>query len=256
MTQTNLSSKASVGLTKIIPSGYPHLGSRFHPREDPPHIVHVTEFEIAYTPVTVSQYAAFMNSGAVNDPRWWDNEGKMWLNGKLDGWGRENRLQPDAMEIQKSRPFHPVVGVTWYEAEAYCKWVSNEKKRKVRLPTEEEWEYAARGEDGRPFPWGEAFDTALTNVFESEAHDTSEVASIQGDISPFGVMDMCGNTQEWTNSRYTPLPGEVYPAAVLYVARGGSFNDTAFGSRPSYRRAYPPGYFYPFLGFRVVVETL
>ena len=66
-------------------------------------------------------------------------------------------------------------------------------------------------------------------------------------------MDMAGNVQEWTASRYVPLSGEVLPAQVMFVARGGSFNDSVFGSRTSYRRAYPPGYFYPFLGFRVVV---
>ena len=74
------------------------------------------------------------------------------------------------------------------------------------------------------------------------------------DTSPYGVLDMAGNVQEWTASPYQPLPGEVYPPGDLFVARGGSFNDTAYGARTSYRRAYPPGYFYPYLGFRVVVE--
>ena len=84
--------------------------------------------------------------------------------------------------------------------------------------------------------------------------DTVPAASITGDVSPFGVMDMAGNVQEWTASVYTALPDEVYPASDLRVARGGSFNDTAYGARTTYRRAYPPGFFYPFLGFRVIVE--
>ncbi len=85
--------------------------------------------------------------------------------------------------------------------------------------------------------------------------DTVDATSLPGDISPFEVMDLAGNVQEWTSSAYTPLPDEVYASRVLFVARGGSFNDTAFGARTSYRRAYPPGYFYSFLGFRVVVEA-
>ena len=146
-----------------------------------------------------------------------------------------------------------MVGVTWYEAEAYCAWVSDQKKLIVRLPSEVEWEYAARGEDGRPFPWGDGFDTNLTNTVERELHDTVEVATIEGDVSPFGVLDMAGNVQEWTTSSYTPLPDEVISATDLRIARGGSYNDTAYGARASYRRAYPPGYYFPFLGFRVVV---
>ena len=79
------------------------------------------------------------------------------------------------------------------------------------------------------------------------------VGSLPGDVSPFEVADMGGNTQEWTSSLYLPRPDEIYPPGPLRVARGGSFNDTVFGSRTSYRRAYPPGYFYPFLGFRIVI---
>ena len=249
----DFSIKASTGVAKRIPSGYLSMGSRFHPREQPRRTVYIAEFDIAHAPVTVNQYAAFLNSGAVTRQRWWSVEGWAWLQGELSGWGRENRLQPEAWDIQKQRPYHPIAGVSLYEAEAYCAWVSDERKCQVRLPSEEEWEYAARGDDGRPFPWGDAFDANLSNTLESERYDTVEVASISGDVSPFGVLDMAGNIQEWTNSMYTPLPDENYYSPSLYIARGGSFNDTAFGSRTSYRRAYPPGYYFPFLGFRVVI---
>lgn len=228
------------------------MGSRFHPREER-RMIRLPAFEMAHAPVTVSQYAAFLDAKAADQEGWWSQEGWAWLKGNLNGWGRENRKIPDAWEIQVKRPYRPVVGVTWYEAEAYCNWMRYQKKRPVRLPTEEEWEYAARGEDGRPFPWGEYFDANLTNTLESGRLDTVDAGSLPGDMSPFGVMDMAGNVQEWTASRYTPLSGEVHPAPELFVARGGSFNDSVFGSRTSYRRAYPAGYFYPFLGFRVVV---
>jgi formylglycine-generating enzyme required for sulfatase activity len=245
--------KASIGLRKRIPSGEVRIGSRFHPREAPSHVVSVGEFEIAHAPVTVSQYAVYLESGAVREKRWWSEAGWAWLNGELDGWGREDRWQPDRWVIQYRRPHHPIVGVTWYEAYAYCAWVSFQKKLKVELPTEQQWERAARGDDGRPFPWGDEFDASLTNTLESGLQDTVEAASLPADISPFGVLGMGGNVQEWTASTYIAMPGEVYPKGSLIVARGGSFNDLAYGARTSYRRAYPPGYFFEFLGFRVVV---
>ena len=251
-TSTIYSSKASIGVAKRVPSGYLQMGSRFHPREQR-RTVYVAEFEMAQAPVTVSQYAAFLNSGAVQQQRWWSQEGWAWRNGESLGWGREDRKKPEAWEIQRDHPYYPVVGITWYEAEAYCNWVSSETKRTVRLPTEEEWEWAARGENELPFPWGEDFLASLTNTLETDLNGAVDVASIESDESPFGIREMAGNVQEWTGSVYTPLPDEVFADEDLRVARGGSFNDTSYGSRSSYRRAYPPGYFYPFLGFRVVV---
>ena len=245
------STKASIGVVKRIPSGYLHMGSRFHLREQR-RTVYVAEFEMAQAPVTVSQYGAFLNSEAAKQQRWWSAEGWEWVHGRACGWGRENRWQPDAWEIQRQFPYHPVSGVTWYEAVAYCNWVASETKRTIRLPTEEEWEWAARGEDGVPFPWGDLFDASKTNSLEADLNGLVDVITIEGDQSPFGVSEMAGNVQEWTGSSYTPISGEVYSATNLRVVRGGSFNDTAYGSRSSYRRAYPAGYFYTFLGFRVV----
>jgi len=247
--------EASIGLTKRILSGYQRIGSRFHPREYARQkTVYVAEFDMAHTAVTANQYAVFLETGAVREQKWWSKEGWAWANGELEGWGRVNRWAPDGWKDQRQRQFHPLTGVTFYEAEAYCAWVADQKKKAVRLPTEAEWERAARGDDGRPFPWGDEFDPARANTLEGEIRDTVPAASITGDVSPFGVMDMAGNVQEWTASVYTALPDEVYPASDLRVARGGSFNDTAYGARTTYRRAYPPGFFYPFLGFRVIVE--
>jgi formylglycine-generating enzyme required for sulfatase activity len=255
MTGPDFSLKASIGLTKRIPGGHFPMGSRFHPREYPQRTVYVVEFEMAHAPVTVNQYGVFLESKQNHQKQWWSQEGWAWVNGELDGWGRENRWIPDSWEIQSRRLHHPVVGVTAFEAEAYCAWLSGHKKKVVRLPTEEEWEHAARGDDRRPFPWGEEFDASLTNTLESEKNDTVEAASNPGDVSPFGVMDMAGNVQQWTASLYQPMPEEVYPPGALRVVRGGSFNDTIYGARTSYCRAYPPGYFHPFLGFRLVIEN-
>lgn len=250
------SAKASVGLLKRVPAGVFRMGSRFHPRESPPRLMQVSEFQIAHVPVTVSQYAIFIDSKAVKDKQWWGDDGLDWLNGRSDGWGREDRLAPEGWEAQLKKPFRPITGITAYEAEAYCRWLGSIKNKSVRLPTETEWEYAARGDDGRPFPWGEEFNAEFTNTVEGESLDSMNAGSKAGDVSPFGLMDMCGNVQQWTSSVYTPLQAESVPPGPLRVARGGSFNDTIFGSRTSYRRGYPPGFFYPFLGFRIVVGVV
>jgi formylglycine-generating enzyme required for sulfatase activity len=251
---SDYSFKASIGVIKRVPGGYLQMGSRYHPREEPQRSVYVSEFEIAQAPVTVYQYAAFLNTGAVREKRWWSQPGWAWLHGATDSWGREDHWKPDAWDIQRQHSYHPVVGVSWFEAEAYCNWVAHEVKRVVRLPTENEWEYAARGDDGRPFPWGERFADGNANTLESGLMSTLDATGMPEDISPYGVMDMAGNVQEWTTSSYLPLPDEDFYGDDLRVARGGSYNDTIYGARTSYRRAYPPGYYYPFLGFRVVVS--
>jgi formylglycine-generating enzyme required for sulfatase activity len=250
------SAKASIGLTKRIPAGVFRMGSRFHPREAPPRLVQVAEFQISHTPVTVSQYAVFIDSKAAKEERWWDKEGLRWLKGDSDGWGREDRSFPDGWNAQLKRPFRPIIGITAYEAEAYCAWLGSIKSKLVRLPTEVEWEYAARGDDARPFPWGEIFNPSFTNTVEGEVLDTVDAGSKAHDLSPFEIMDMGGNVQQWTSSLYNPPEEEAVPPGPLRVARGGSFNDTVFGARTSYRRAYPPGFFYPFLGFRLVVGVV
>jgi len=244
-------SKASVGLLKNIPAGTFRMGSRFHPRERPVRDVFVPEFQIAVAPVTVSQYSVFIESGAWTDRQWWSVSGWDWVNATTDGWGRENRREPDGWGIQKTCTYRPVVGICVYEAEAYCAWLSTQKGKTLRLPTEAEWEYAARGDDGRPFPWGEAFEAGLANTAEKQIQTTIDAGSLPGDSSPFGVLDMCGNVQQWTASSYGRLNDEPFPPGELRVARGGSFFDTVFGSRTSYRHIYPEGYFYPFLGFRL-----
>lgn len=248
------SPSASIGQLHRIPAGPAIIGSGLHEREAPPRQVFVTEFEIAEIHVTVSQYLAFLVAGGMNDRIWWSGSGWEWRQGKASGWGRVDRSQPDDWTSQKHHPYLPVVGVTWYEAEAYCKWLGAEKNCRVRLPTEEEWEKGARGEDGRLWPWGEEFSSRRANTYEHGVERLVDAGSLIADKSPFGLMDMSGNAQDWTSSSYTSLVGEEFPSTELRIARGGSWNDTAFGARASFRHVYPPGYYFPFLSFRVVVE--
>ena len=137
----------TIGHLHHVAAGLFLMGSRVHIREAPPRMVSVRDFEIGHIPVTVNQYAAFLAHGGAKERRWWSEAGWAWRQGNANGWGRADRAQPDDWENQEAHADYPVTGVTWYEAEAYCNWLGGQKKRIIRLPTEEEWEKAARGDD-------------------------------------------------------------------------------------------------------------
>lgn len=139
-------------------------------------------------------------------------------------------------------PEQPVVGVSWFEAEAYCRWAGG------RLPTEAEWEFAARGTDGRPFPWGSQAPDATRAVF-GLAHTTGATRPIGGrerGASPFGLLDMAGNVPEWCSDWYAAYPDrlEVDPQGPergeLKVARGGTWDQDPFSIRSAARNAFTP----------------
>jgi formylglycine-generating enzyme required for sulfatase activity len=149
--------------------------------ELPQHEVYLHSFRIARYPVTNDQYARFVQETGHEPPYHW--QGKM----------------PPPVLLN-----HPVVNVTWHDAVAYCAWLSEVCAEQVRLPTEAEWEKAARGEDGRTYPWGNRPPPTKERVnFNDHVGDTTPVGrySPQGD-SPYSVADMAGNVWEWTSSKY------------------------------------------------------
>ncbi len=160
-------------------------------------------FQIDIYPVTNRQFEAFIQDKGYQSEDYWSNEGKEWKQ-------KNHITQPGYWDKDKwNQPEHPVVGVSYYEAEAYAKWAGKE------LPTEEQWERAARGTDGRTYPWGDEFDKEKCNTTdESGIGKTTRVTLYPNGISPDGCYDMAGNVWEWTTSS----------KGKLLMLRGGSWS--------------------------------
>lgn len=135
-------------------------------------------------PVTNEKYRAFVLAGDYEKRQYWSDEGWTWKTG-------ENIARPEYWNDPIwNKLDYPVVGVSDYEAEAYAKWACK------RLPTEQEWEKAERGEDGRQYPWGDEFDKARCNSYESGIGHTTPVTQYSNGVSPYGCFDMSGNVWE------------------------------------------------------------
>jgi len=171
-----------------------------------------------------------------------------------------------------SPPAHPVVFVTWPDALAYCRWLEAELKSfsatpaalkdrlnegwHVTLPSEAEWEKAARSADGRRYPWGNDAGSGSANL---ATQNTVPVGSIACPDCAYGLSDLSGNVWEWTRSPYQPYPydpaddSSTIGADALWVMRGGGFNDSEQMGRATTRGAADPGVRRPFIGFRIVL---
>ncbi len=175
--------------------------------EQPQHTVYLPEYYIAKTPVTNAQYLAFVQATNHGKPKHWE-KGKP----------------------PKGKEDHPVINVSWHDAIAYCNWLAKATGKAYRLPSEAEWEKAARGTDGQIWPWGNEPPDKNRCNFNRNVYDTTPVGrySPRGD-SPYGCVDMAGNVWEWTLSVYKDYPydpedGREDPeASTPRVLRGGAF---------------------------------
>jgi formylglycine-generating enzyme required for sulfatase activity len=238
--------------TVFVPSGGFLMGSRESEGvpafEMPQHVVHLPAYRIGKYPVTNEQYAEFIRQTRR-------------LAAPELGW--EGQTPP------RDKPQHPVIGVTWCEAVAYCEWLNSQTGRGYSLPSEAQWEKAARGTDGRIYPWGDEWDPSRCH------HGSDETVPV--DAYPaqtvYGCYDMVGNAREWTSTLwgrklFEPNPGFCYPWTndhredltasrfILRVYRGGGATDKLGKLRCSARGAHAPDNPGPSgkrYGFRVVL---
>lgn len=215
-------------------------GTRESYREEAPqHQLVLPPFAIARVPVTNALYALFVAATGARPPVHWRGS------------------EPPA-ELWE----HPVVDVSWGEARAFCAWLSATTGARYRLPSEAEWEHAARGGDGRRFPWGDAWDDTRANTRECGLGSTTAVGSYPGGASPYGCLDMAGNVWEWTESLdarypYDRADGREEPAAQgRRILRGGCYANPHGFARCACRFRLAPAVRNEFLGFRLVREAI
>ncbi len=220
-----------------VPAGTFLMGSKSihdkgaQEKEKPQQIVTLPAYQIGRFPVTVAEYACFVHQG----------------HRELFDW-RE----------QAGRIDHPATYVSLSDAVAYANWLTGLTGELWELPTEAEWEKAARGANGHIYPWGDTFDERRCNVRESGIFATTSVGRYPSGASPYGVEDMAGNVCEWTRSRYLPYPyrreteQKDFGSPDDRVVRGGSWDDDAVRVRSAFRDHMWPGELSDHLGFRLV----
>jgi len=260
-------------LMALIPAGHflmglPDNDLLAEEHEKPQRLVFLRAFWIDVYPVTNSRFARFVEAGGYSERRWWSPAGWVWRESRKISapltWGEPGWDAPE----------QPVAGVSWFEAEAYCRWADK------RLPSDAEWEKAARGSDGRRYPWGNDWPSSQHCNFDSRVGRTTPVGLYPLGVSPFGLHDMAGNVNNWCLDWYwvgfgqycaerrllnNPLlddaTRESLPIAdeiVHKVDRGGGFG-TAFAVHEVVgctRKVYwKPGSREPWNGFRTVRDV-
>jgi formylglycine-generating enzyme required for sulfatase activity/energy-coupling factor transporter ATP-binding protein EcfA2 len=152
------------------------------------------EFLISCYPITCAQYRCFIDAGGYDQHRFWTKTGWQW---RCDN----DILRPETYGGVFATLNHPQVGVSWYEAAAFCNWLSDNLGARISLPTEAQWERAARHTDGRIYPWGSEYKEGCLNTFGSGIDSTSAVGIFPTDAAECGAMDMAGNVWEWCCSK-------------------------------------------------------
>jgi formylglycine-generating enzyme required for sulfatase activity len=197
-----------------------------NPEETPAHSVTVEPFYIDKEPVTQAQCSGFLQK-SKGEPATYPDSQAAW----------------------------PATNISWQDAQAYCGWAVPG----TRLPTEAEWEFAARGTDGRLYPWGNNFSSALVNSLEGGLDHPEPVGIRPKNASPFGVLDMSGNVWQWCADDYKPYPGQTSAFAIpddAKVIRGGSFKSDQDHVTATTRNLDHASTRSPLIGFRCAKSRL
>ncbi len=222
-----------------IPAGEFWMGGEGVYDGKPVHRLALPAFQISKVPITNAQYLLFVQAAQHAVPSDWE----------------ESRPP-------KGKESHPVVNVSWDDAMAYSQWLSQVTGKPITLPSEAEWEKAARGDqDQRAYPWGDTFEATRCNSKELGLGDTTPVGIFLNGASPYGVLDLSGNVWEWTRSIYKDYPyslsdgREDLQSREVRVLRGGAFGSDGRYVRCAYRDRDFPGYRDRLGGFRICVSS-
>ena len=242
-----------------IPPGEFEMGANEYDNEKPPHTVYLDGYRIGKYQVTVKQFGLFVKdtgykAEAEKSGGAYTWTGKKWEQKEGIDWKNPGFKQEDN---------HPVVCVSWDDVLEYCKWLSGKKGVNFNLPTEAQWEKAARGTDGRKYPWGSREpDDTLAN-FAFKIGKTTMAGSYPAGASPYGLLDMAGNVWEWCNDWYkfdyyknSPKKNPKGPDSGTYrVLRGGGWSGHAVYLRCSNRGGDGPSYRNNDVGFRLCQDN-
>ena len=230
---------------RLDEQAYGHRVTRdqgWYESESPRLRVQVGVFAITRTPITNNQYAAYIRDSGHPAP---EVDKLTWAGyGLIHKYPATRRFAWTEGKPPAGRENHPVVLISHADAKAYALWLGRKTKTLWRLPTEAEWEKAARGPDGARFPWGDIFDAALLNSADHGPFDTMPVGSFPDAASASGMLDAAGQVFEWTATR---------SGKNQYIVKGGSWDDKGCGvCRPAARHARPANLKHILIGFRLV----
>ena len=221
-------------------------------------------YDIAKYPTTNAQYAAFVEAGGYTQRQWWTDTG--WdarLKGLTLDYAKGEAVASDRPWTEprfwRDEGFggadQALVGVSWYEALAFCRWLSESTGETITLPAEAQWQYAAQGDDGRKYPWGSEWDCTRCNnsVKPCQSSATTPVRQYEGQgDSPFGAVDMAGNVWEWCLTEYESKSSDDVDSPAARVIRGGGwFYFSTADCRCAFRYGDLPFTSYNFRGFRI-----
>jgi len=208
----------------------------------------VPEFQIARYPITNAQFEVFVTAkDGWRNAEWWDYSDASNIQ-RINNLESKPASFKDCADCPRER-------VTWYAAVAFTRWLSAKTSVSITLPTEQQWQRAAQGDDGREYPWGNEWDARKCNTDESKIGKTTPVTQYPQGASPYGVLDMSGNVWEWCLTDWET--GEVdLNGTNVRVLRGGSWFSDPQLARAAYRNRYVPYVRYDLAGFRVVCGSV
>lgn len=235
----------SDGEMVFVPAGNFWMGSNEGDADEAPmHQVYLDAFWIDRYEVTNAQYARFLNATQGDRGRC---GGHICADTKVENPDSHLLYEEGQYVAERGYEDHPVTEVSWYGAQAYCQHYGK------RLPSEAEWEKAARGTAGATYPWGEGFDPHRLNS-DGRVGDTTPVGSYPDGASPYGAYDMAGNVWEWVADWYETYPGNTYRSPFFghkyKVVRGGSWNHPVNDARCARRDLAHPDRRLRVVGFR------